>query len=156
MMKQTVLDVLMYLFEYYAFDDTEFTPYRDELHESLENAGFNTHVIDKAFLWLEDLADKQDNMHVSQQSSSLRVYREFECDKIPVEFQGVLLSLEQRGVLDPLQREIIIEQIMALEEDIDMEQFRWITLMVLFNQAEDDNYPMAEELLLNPQEIAWH
>ncbi|MGD9390183.1 MAG: DUF494 family protein, partial [Thioalkalispiraceae bacterium] len=45
------------------------------------------------------------------------------------------LFLEQTGVLDHNTRELVIDRVMALEADeIDMEQLKWVVLMVLFNQ----------------------
>ena len=50
--------------------------------------------------------------------------------------QGFLLFLEQTGVLDHSTRELVIDRIMALEtEDIDLDQLKWVILMVLFNQT---------------------
>ena len=54
-MKETVLDVLMYLFE--CFVDSEDTPEPDknELREELERAGFRHREIDRALEWLDGL-----------------------------------------------------------------------------------------------------
>ena len=39
------------------------------------------------------------------------------------------------GVLNLQDRELVIDRVMALEsEDIDLQQLKWIVLMVLFNQ----------------------
>jgi Smg protein len=47
----------------------------------------------------------------------------------------LLLSLEQAGILNALQREIVIDRLMALDaEDFDLEQVRWVVLMVLSSQ----------------------
>ena len=42
---------------------------------------------------------------------------------------------EQSGVLDHATRELVIDRVMALEsEEIDLDQLKWVVLMVLFNQ----------------------
>ncbi len=56
-MKETVLDVLMYLFDNYIEDDVEFTPDEDVLRVELKEAGFGEHQVSKAFDWLEGLAE---------------------------------------------------------------------------------------------------
>ena len=66
---------------------------------------------------------------------------------------GLLLFLEQMGVLSPANRERAIEQAMALEsEDFDLEQMKWVILMVLFNQpGEEAAYAWVEDFVFeNP------
>ena len=47
----------------------------------------------------------------------------------------VLLSLERGGILTPGQREIAIERLLALDtEELDLEQVKWVVLMVLSSQ----------------------
>ena len=47
-MKETVLDVLMYLFETFVDADDDPEPDRNELREELERAGFRNREIDRA------------------------------------------------------------------------------------------------------------
>ena len=48
---------------------------------------------------------------------------------------GFLLFLEQHGVLDADQRELVLDRAMALDQDeIDLDDLKWVVLMVLFNQ----------------------
>ena len=55
--------------------------------------------------------------------------------RLDIECRGFLIFLEQMGVLDDASRELVIDRIMALESpDIDLEQVKWVVLMVLFNQ----------------------
>ena len=49
-MKENVLDVLMFLFENYLYDEPEEAPDRDSLEENLHQAGFTNAEIEKAFL----------------------------------------------------------------------------------------------------------
>jgi len=48
-MKENVLDVLMYLFENYFYDEPEEEPDRGSMEENLEQAGFSNAEIAKAF-----------------------------------------------------------------------------------------------------------
>ena len=59
-MKENVLDVLMYLFENYMYDEPEDDPDRESLQSSLLQAGFSEIEINKAFEWLDGLADQRD------------------------------------------------------------------------------------------------
>lgn len=151
-MKQNVFDVLMYLFENYMEDEIGFEEDQDVLQEVLLEAGFRQNEIGKAFDWLEGLAELQDEaMPVAVPSGSLRVYSEPELEKIDTECRGFILFMEQMGVLDSATREMVIDRVMALEEDeVDLEQLKWVILMVLFNQpGREAAFAWMEDLVLD-------
>jgi len=136
-MKENVLDVLMYLFENYMSDDIEFDTDEESLRVELQAAGFQSIEISKAFDWLEGLVALQDFPEKLSlvNTSSLRIYTAEEEEKMDLDSRGFLMFLEQAGVLDHQTREMVIDRVMALDEDeIDIEQLKWVTLMVLFNQ----------------------
>jgi Smg protein len=136
-MKEDVLDVLMYLFENYMDDDTAAEADPETLKTQLREAGFLSTEINKAFAWLEDLAIMQegDSLRPAKTARSIRVFSPTEEKKLDVECRGFLMFLEQMGVLNGTSRELVIDRIMALEfPDIDLEQVKWVVLMVLFNQ----------------------
>ena len=136
-MKESVLDVLMYLFEHYFDDESEFDSDRESLKHELVQAGFPEAEIMKAFDWLEGLAseDAMLEAHEASDTPSIRIYTSDECERLNLECRSFLLFLEQVRVLDSTTRELVIDRVMALEgEDIDLEQLKWVVLMVLFNQ----------------------
>jgi Smg protein len=136
-MKEDVLDVLMYLFENYMDDDTAIDADPETLKIQLREAGFLNTEINKAFTWLEDLAIMQEGNSIATTlaTRSIRVFSPEEEKKLDVECRGFLMFLEQMGVLNSVSRELVIDRIMALETpDIDLEQVKWVVLMVLFNQ----------------------
>lgn len=152
-MKENVLDVLMYLFENYMDEGPEFNPDQDVIMAELAQAGFPRHEIDKAISWLEGLATMRgEGAPISGgKIHSMRVYSRDELQKINLEARGFLLFLEQSGVLDPMTRELVIDRVMALEgEEIDLEQLKWVILMVLFNQpGQEQAYAWVEDLVFN-------
>ncbi len=65
----------------------------------------------------------------------MRVFVEAEVDRLDRECLGFLMFLEQHGVLDGDQRELVIDRAMALDQDeVDLDDLKWVVLMVLFNQ----------------------
>ncbi len=54
-MKESVLDVLMYLFESFVDNDDESEPNRTELQTELKLAGFHDREIARALDWLDGL-----------------------------------------------------------------------------------------------------
>ncbi len=153
-MKENVLDVLMYLFEnYYLDSETEWQPERSVLQGKLLEAGFPTLEVEKAFDWLEDLVARRDtHLHEgSQTPDSLRLFNNHEIRKLDLEARGFLLFLEQMGILAPANRELVIDRVMALEtEEIDLDQLKWVILMVLFNQpGQEAAYAWMEDLVFD-------
>ena len=153
MMKENVLDVLMYLFENYLDDDEEETETdRESLTVELEQAGFPKGEINKAFDWLENLAlNPPESEAVLSRHDGFRVYATAELERLSTECRGFIQYLENIGILDAGQREVVIERIMALDGgEIDLEQVKWIILMVLFNRPGQENaYARMEDLVFD-------
>lgn len=132
-MKENMFDVLMYLFENYLYDD-EPQPDRASLESELHQAGFRQGEIRKAFGWMDGLAVSREHAVIAQSDRAVRILSDLERDTIDTDTQGFLIHLEQSGVIDGSLREVIIDRLMALDEEIDPELVRWVTLMVLCNQ----------------------
>ena len=149
-MKENVLDVLMYLFETYV--DTEEEPEADhnELRVELAKAGFADVEIDRALDWLDGLTEHQDSLALSAQTAhGTRIYNAFEFERLDASCRGFILYLEQIGILSPPHREILVDRLLALETpDIDVEQIKWVVLMVLFSQpGQEVAYARMEDLV---------
>ena len=70
---------------------------------------------------------------------SLRLFNDQELDRLDSGCRGFLLFLEQAKVLGSHERELVIDRIMALESnEIDLQQLKWVVLMVLFNQPDKE------------------
>jgi Smg protein len=161
-MKEDILDILMYLFENYI-DDDDNSPDLDLNQESLKvelmEAGFPGHEISRAFTWLEGLTEQdEDTLAVTQGNTAVRVYTAQECEKIDMESRGFLLFLEQVGVLDAVNRELIVDRAMALDmEEFNLEQLKWVILMVLFNQrGQEEIFAWMEDVVHNRMSLRLH
>jgi len=159
-MKENILDVLMYLFENYLDEEEAVNPDRDTLKLELEEAGFPKGEVEKALAWLEDLAElrnKQPEWSL-RNSHSIRVFTAQEVKKIDVGARGFLIFLENIGVLDHGTRETAIDRIMALEtHEIDIENIKWVVLMVLFNQPGlEAAYTWMEDLVYEENTTSIH
>jgi Smg protein len=153
-MKETVLDVLMYLFETFADGDDEPEPDRDELRAELERAGFGAREIDRALDWLEGLNATE--VTTPPQSSAVRIFDRVEQQRLDAAARGYLLHLEQIGILLPVQRELVIDRLLALDtEEIDIEQVKWVVMMVLFSQPDQQDAFAQMENLVFADDPAW-
>jgi Smg protein len=134
-MKETILDVLLYLFEHYFYDDPDAVRDRDSLQNGLIQAGFSPTEINKAFDWLDELARQRPVSASPRLDTPVRVYSEPELDRLDTECRGFLMFLEHSGVIDADQRELVLDRVMALDQDeVDVDDLKWVVLMVLFNQ----------------------
>ena len=153
-MKENVLDLLMYLFENYIYEEPETTPDRESLSDTLEEAGFSSAEIDRAFAWLDGLAVQRKLPDLGGHASNpIRIFCDEECRRLDVDARGFILYLENTGVLDPARREQVLDRLAALDADeIDLEDVKWVILMVLFNQpGQEANYAWMEDLMFDEE-----
>ena len=158
-MKENVLDVLMYLFETYVDTEDDPEPDQHELRDELARAGFADPEIERALDWLDGLTDHQENLIFNRSSGEgTRIYSEPELERLDAGCRGYILYLEQIGILSPPQREILIDRLLALDaSDIDVEQIKWVVLMVLFSQpGQELAYARMEDLVFEENTGAVH
>ncbi|NNE38726.1 MAG: DUF494 domain-containing protein [Gammaproteobacteria bacterium] len=159
-MKESVFDVLMYLFNNYLDDEYELNADQESLQGILAHAGFEEVQVKKAFDWLESLTfeDILQSGDKTQNTISHRIFNAYEMEKLNLECRGLLTYLEQTGILDARNRELVIDRVMALESDeIDVYQLKWVVLMVLMNQpGQEDAFLWMEEVVMNETEIGIH
>jgi Smg protein len=138
--KQSVVDVLMFLFEQYLGDDNEVIDERDHMQIRLEEVGFEDREIDLAFDWLEELATLRDDQDFPPlQKTSTRIFSEEEKDILNEDGRGFIMHLEQTGILTPVTRELILDRVIALDHPLDMEQLKWIVMIVLHTHPGEEN-----------------
>ena len=164
-MNGTVLDILIYVFDRYMLDETPDVPEREALARDLESAGFAEANVERALDWLADLAGERNRPQLTGPTdadkvpqAAMRIYTAQELTRLTVDCRGLLLSLEQAGILSPQQREIVIERLLALDaEDFDLEQVKWVVLMVLSSQpGQELAFQRLEDLVSDTRTGAPH
>ena len=152
-MKQTLIDILIYLFENYIEEDIELETDGERLKSELRSAGFEPSQVTKAFDWLQDLAESESSAtpNIGANPLSIRIYSLEEQRRIDSECRGFLHFLEQAGILSGRSRELVIDRIFALEtDDIDLGQLKWISLMVLLNHSDkNEEFLWMEDLVMD-------
>lgn len=155
-MKENIIDVLLYLFENYIDSEDSFKPDKNTLELELEQVGFQELEINKALDWLENMTVLADQP--TKRSPTMRLFSDLEKERLDVQCRGYLLFLEQVGVLDVETREVVIERVLALDaEEIDLDQMKWVVLMVLFYQpGREAAYAWMEDLVFEDMEAVVH
>jgi len=151
-----MFEVLVYLFENYF--EANIHPDQHTLAKELSAAGFEDADINGAFDWfdaLEAMSQPETQANIAN-PGILRIYSEIETKKISSESLGFLMFLEQAGVLNPAQRELVIDRAMALPESISLEETKWIVLMALWNQGKAGDYLFVEDALFSDTRPTLH
>ena len=157
-MKESVLDILIHLFENFLDAEDDSAPSRDALKQELEQAGYPEADIERALAWLESLAADPDRAMNEGTARAVRVFSGHEQVRLDTDVRGYLLHLENLGILSAAQREVVIDRLLALEaEELDIEQLKWVVLMVLFSQPGQENaYQRMEDLVFDERRDAMH
>lgn len=159
-MKQTVLDVLMYLFDNQFDDDADPVLNQDSIRMGLLEAGFEERQVTRALEWLEGLALMRDQglQHELVAGATTRLFSAEEMERLDADCRGFLMFLEQAEVLSPHERELVMDRVMALhQDDIDLSQLKWIVLMVLLNlPGREASATWMEEMVMEDTRAVLH
>jgi len=158
-MNETMVDVLIYLYENYM--DAEASPPSDqrELREELAMAGFSSAEVDKAFRWLDELAvQQQTDTPRGRSEHSHRIFTPDEMHRLDTGCRGFLLYLEQNEILDPISRELVIDRALALDgAAIGEEEIQWIVLLVLMSQpGRETAFAQMEDMVYSEDPVLLH
>lgn len=158
-MYENMVDVLIYLYENYMDGESQPPVDQSDLEDELSEAGFSKTEIDKALLWLDELAVGVDAPQSHDHATgSMRLYCEIECAKLDVEARGLLLFLEQGGILDPASRELAIDRLLAIDHPlVTVDEVKWVVLLVLLNRpGREDAFTQMEDMVYNEEPVYLH
>ena len=158
-MKDNVLDLLIYLFENYMSADDEPRPGPQHLENRVGQGGICREPdIERALEWLDGLSGEQLGKVAEATARAVRVFSGQELLRLDTDVRGYLMYLENVRILSGTQRELVIDRLMALEADeIDIEQVKWVVLMVLFSQpGQESAYAQMEDLVFEERSDALH
>lgn len=152
-----MFDILVYLFENYF--DSGNHPDAATLSRKLSLAGFDDDEISQTLDWLTDLAEQNTGDYPAKlsQSNSFRCYAPIEMEKIDTEGQGFIMFLEQTGILNPLQRELLINQVITMNDRTSsLEKIKLIVLTELWIKNQLTDQTVLEKLLITRDESYPH
>lgn len=141
-----MFDVLVYLYETYYRPDA--CPEPAALAKKLSAVGFDDVEISEALVWLTDLTAMAGIEHaLTAASTGTRFYVTEEQDALGAAAIGFIQFLESAKVLSPLQREIVIERALALDEaPVSLGKLKIIVLMLLWSQGKEPDALMFDDL----------
>jgi Smg protein len=133
-----VLKVLIYVYDHYMLADPVDVPERRHMLEDLQQRGFSVSEVVHAMEWLSALVGDQRataGPDDSRPEAGLRIFADGELSRLSPDCRAFLMLLDRQHVLTPRQRELVIERALALDvEEVDVEQLKWVVLLVLSSQ----------------------
>ncbi len=132
-----MLDVLMYIFENYVEENSEFNMPAEVILSEMQQEGFSRLQILQAINWFVDLGRNQPKGldKTLQPLQSMRYFLPEEMAYLGLQGADFLLSLGKLGIVDHATCEMILDRVMALGyQEIQITHLKWVALMVLFNQ----------------------
>jgi len=152
-----MFEVLVFMFENYFAHHA--MPDADVMGQELSAAGFEQTDIDGAFDWYDEMKYRltQPDIKYSHQYSGMRVFSETELKKINTESIGFVMFLQQANVINDMERDLIVDRAMALkQQEITVEEMRWITMIALWNEGREKDYLFVEDAFFNPRGLTIH
>lgn len=152
----TMFDILMFLFDSYLSAGNH--PAQDKLSIKLTAAGFEEDDIHSALNWLAGVRklNKTEYPELINQSGQ-RHFANFEKERISADGLQFVTFLESSKIITPVEREMIIDRAIALgREHLSIDKIKLIILIVLWNQRDDLDPILIEDLLVSPDSASTH
>lgn len=154
-MKHNVLEMLLDLFDDFE-TGVDRLPFDAATLQKLEKLGFDQEAIEEAYAWFHDSAPVEEIMDVVSEASpqAFRAYHIAEIDNLPAECRGLLMKLEQMGLLTTAMREQMIAQMLQLDlRELDSDQLKWLNIILLSDYLDDTTITQVlDHLLLQTEE----
>jgi Smg protein len=149
-----MFDILVYLYETYYRPDA--CPEPAALARKLSAVGFDDLEISEALVWLTDLTEMAGaDQNAGLASTGTRFYVAQEYDVLGSAAVGFIQFLESAKVLSPVQREIVVERALALNESpVGLGKLKIIVLMLLWSQGKEPDALMFDDLFGSDDEQA--
>ena len=147
-----MFEVLVFMFENYFAHHA--MPNNEVLAQELSAAGFAQTDISGAVNWFDEMKTmlNQPVAVYSHQKTGMRIFAELEQKKINLESISFILFLQQANVINDVERDLIIDRAMALkQQQISIEEMRWITMIALWNAGREKDYLFVEDAMFNPR-----
>ena len=152
-----MFEVLVFMFENYIAHHA--LPDDDIMTQELSAAGFEQSDIVGAVDWFHEMKNMviEPPRVYEHQHTSMRIFSEIEQKKISLESISFVIFLQQANVINDVERDLILDRAMALkQEQIKIEEMRWITMIALWNAGREKDYLFVEDALFNPRGLTLH
>ena len=139
-----MFDILVYLYETYYRPDA--CPEPAALARKLSAVGFDDIEISEALDWLSGLTEAAVSDAIDA-CTGIRYYVDEEYIELGSAAIGFIQFLESAKLLTPLQREIVIERALAVDESpVTLSKLKIIVLMMMWSQNKEPDALIFDDL----------
>lgn len=147
-MGESLFSLLLYVFENYPQLDEIDDNKHQEITDEMLKAGFEKTDVERVLNWFRHLNHQREllsNSSLKHQVSSHRVFARRERDCLTPEARSRLLELQQKGYIDTVTRELVLDRLIALDEPmLDASEIDWLVLVIMF---QDNSQPYQMRLM---------
>jgi uncharacterized protein Smg (DUF494 family) len=142
MIHARIMDVVGLISRYLA-ESPDIVTNPNQIDDELSGLGFSSKEIKKAYRWIEDntLGNPKEPQPepLSQNLPPLRVFTKAETSKLKPRALGLLHRCYERGLLDPLLLDEVLEKVLQSEiEEFSEAELRRVVALHLFNRVQSD------------------
>ena len=131
-MRSRIMDIVSFIIKE-VLEGKDLFETETEIVESLMDQGYSLEEINSAFDWLFSLVTKGTAKKRIEPTTSRRVLHYLERLKLNSQAYGLLIRMQESGLITPTQQEEIIEQALTSVEEVGPEEIKRIAGQVVFN-----------------------
>lgn len=151
-MMNSVLEVLIHFFKRSKRDPAKPLDGKQLLKE-LNQVGLSLpdieNTVNKLSIWLDSQTNNEFHYPI-QNHAGTRVFTAAECIRLNKKCRTFLLQLEQNGILNPVTRERILDQLMQIDRnELALPRVQWIVFQTLLHEAPPHHVAYLERQFFN-------
>lgn len=131
-MRSRIMDIVSFIIKE-VLEGKDLFETETEIVESLMDQGYSLEEINSAFDWLFSLVTKGMAKKRIRPTTSKRILHHLEKLKLNSQAYGLLIRMQESGLITPAQQEEIIEQALTSDEEVGPEEIKRIAGQVVFN-----------------------
>ncbi len=133
-MRSRIMDIISFIIKE-VLDGKDLLETETEIVESLMDQGYSLEEINSAFDWLFSLITKGMVKKGIKPTTSKRILHHLERLKLSSQAYGLLIKMQESGLITFAQQEEIIEQALTSGEEVGPEEIKRIAGQVVFGNS---------------------
>lgn len=131
-MRNRIMDIVSFIIKE-VLEGKDLLETETEIVESLMDQGYSLEEINSAFDWLSSLVTKGMTKKRIKPTTSKRILHHLEKLKLSSQAYGLLIRMQESGLITSAQQEEIIEQALTSNEEVGPGEIKRIAGQVVFN-----------------------
>lgn len=149
-MKQSWFDLLVSVFTNFFVEKGGSDAFIKKVYETYIADGGEAHELDVLLEQMPEMIEPILKQLASSADRAIRVYNEVETEMLSLEARGLLSVLEKSGILNPLQRESLLDNLLYKEsEEMRSGEFKYFIYDTLAERLDEEQLFSLNYLLFD-------